>query len=271
MYRLIALDIDGTILNSDKQISPRTIAAIQAASQAGVHVVLASGRPLDGILMHLETLGLTSEDQYVVSYNGGLVQRISDGKVLCSQLLHGSDTKKLGRLAQQLGVHTHAFSLSKGLITPQVSRYTEHEAFMNDIPWTTFDYESLDDDEPIMKVMLIDEPDILEDAISKIPERYYQDYTILRSSPFFLEFMNIHTNKGAGVAALADYLSIPSQQVICIGDAGNDHHMIRWAGLGVAMGNADPQTQALADYVTLSNDQDGVAHVIEKFVLNGTD
>lgn len=267
MFRLIALDIDGTTLNSNHQISKRNIAVIRAAREAGVIVVLASGRPLDGILMHLDTLGLNQDDQFVISYNGALVQRIGDGQVLKSQLLMGKDAKRLGQIAHRMGVHTHVFSLSRGLVTPQLSRYTQHEAFMNDIPWTIMEYDQLKNDEPLMKVMMVDEPDILQMAIDQIPDEFYQDYSVLRSAPFFLEFMHPQANKGNGVAALADYLHISSDQVICIGDAGNDHHMLQWAGLGIAMGNADEQTKALADYVTGTNDEDGVALAIEKFVL----
>lgn len=267
MFRLIALDIDGTTLNSNHQISKRNIAAVQAAREAGVTVVLASGRPLDGILMHLDPLGLNQDDQFVISYNGALVQRVGDGHVLTSQLLTGNDAKHLGQIAHDMGVHTHAFSLSHGLITPQISRYTQHEAFMNDIPWTVMEYHQLADDEPLMKVMMVDEPDILQNTIDQLPDGLYQQYSVLRSAPFFLEFMHPQANKGSGVAALADYLHIPSEQVICMGDAGNDHHMLEWAGLGIAMGNADEQTKALADYVTGTNDEDGVALAIEQFVL----
>lgn len=268
MYRLIALDIDGTTLNSKNQISPRTIAAIKAATAQGIYVVLASGRPLDGVMMHLETLGLVGENQFAISYNGALIQRVSDGKVLNSQTLKGRDAKRIGATAKALGVHTHAFSLTRGLITPELSHYTEYEAQMNGIDCHLLDYAHLDDDELIMKVMMIDPPEILQPAIDQLPEAFYQDYTVLRSSAFFLEFMDPSTNKGAGVAALAEHLGIAQDEVICVGDAGNDHHMLRWAGLGVAMGNADLQTQAIADTVTASNDDDGVALVIEKYLLD---
>ena len=89
-----------------------------------------------------------------------------------------------------------------------------------------------------------------------------------RSAPFFLEFLNKNSNKGAGVRMVAEYLGLTADQVICMGDAGNDHHMIEYAGLGIAMGNAMEETKALADYVTDTNDNHGVAAAIEKFILN---
>ncbi|MEG0857514.1 MAG: HAD-IIB family hydrolase, partial [Terrisporobacter sp.] len=93
-------------------------------------------------------------------------------------------------------------------------------------------------------------------------------YTIVRSTPFFLEFLNPQANKGAGIGLLAHELGIKQDEIICVGDAGNDKHMIEYAGLGVAMGNATEDIKDLADYITLSNDDDGVAHVINKFILN---
>lgn len=267
MYRLLALDIDGTTLNSQHKISPRVVEAISQAKAAGVEVVFASGRPVEGIMMHLETLGLNQDGQFVISYNGALVQKIGSNLILGNLQVYGKDAKKIANQAYSLGVNVHAFSLKRGLITPAVSRYTEHEAFMNDIPWTTLDFNELDDDEPLIKVMMIDEPEKLEPAMAGLPSEFYQQYSILRSSPFFLEFMHPDAHKGNGVAALAEYLNIPREEVICVGDAGNDHQMLRWAGLGIAMGNADVETKALADAITGTNDEDGVAQVIEKYIL----
>jgi len=115
--------------------------------------------------------------------------------------------------------------------------------------------------------MLVDEPEILSPGVEQIPTDYYDRFTVVRSAPFFLEILNKNSNKGNGVAMLADYLGIASTEVICVGDAGNDIHMLEYAGLSVAMGNAFDDIKAIADYVTHSNEDDGVAHVIEKFIL----
>lgn len=266
-YRLLALDIDGTTLNSDHQIPSKNIEAIRRAKAAGFEVVLASGRPVEGILMHLETLGLNHPGQFVISYNGALVQQLGSDLVLGNYHLCGQDAKLLGQLAKDLSVNTHAFSLDRGLITPQISYYTEHEAMMNHIPWNQLDYAQLADDEPMVKVMMIDDPEVLQQAENNLPRDIYARYSVLRSSPFFLEFMHPKAHKGNGVATLAQHLNIAQDDVICVGDAGNDHAMLRWAGLGVAMGNADAETQALADYIAPTNDECGVAHVIEKFLF----
>ena len=114
--------------------------------------------------------------------------------------------------------------------------------------------------------MFIDPEPVLEEAIKRIPDSFYDEYTIVRSAPFFLEFLNKASSKGTGIKAVGEYLKIPQQEIICIGDAGNDLDMIEFAGLGVAMGNAFKEVKEAADYVTLTNEEDGVAHVIEKFI-----
>ncbi|MGV2704066.1 UNVERIFIED_CONTAM: sugar-phosphatase [Aeromonas salmonicida] len=268
MYKLIALDMDGTLLNPQGQISPRTHAAIAAARAKGVTVVLASGRPLEGMSRYLVELGLTGQDDYVICYNGALVQQVADQRIIRSQLLTGSDASTIARLADELEVNVHGFSVSQGLISPRVSTYTEHESHLIGMPINLIDFATLAADEQIMKVMMIDEPPQLSRAIERLPAELYERYTVVQSAPFFLEFMNKQSNKGTGVAALAAHLGLDASQVIAVGDAGNDHHMIEYAGLGVAMGNATDDIKALAQHITGRNDEDGVVQVIERFILN---
>ncbi|MBV7599126.1 sugar-phosphatase [Aeromonas sp. sia0103] len=268
MYKLIALDMDGTLLNPQGQITPRTHAAIAAARARGVTVVLTSGRPLEGMSAYLIELGLTGPDDYVICYNGALVQQVADHRILRSQLLTGADARAIAHLADELGVNIHGFSVRQGLISPRVSTYTEHESRLVDMPINLVDFATLPLDEQIMKVMMIDEEPLLSRAISQLPAELYQRYTVVRSSPYFLEFMNKQSNKGTGVAALAEHLGLSAAQVIAVGDAGNDRHMIEYAGLGVAMGNATEEIKGLAQHTTARNDDEGVAKVIEQFILN---
>ncbi|WP_337164877.1 sugar-phosphatase [Vibrio fluvialis] len=268
MYKLIALDIDGTLLNSQKQISPRTKLAIAEAREQGIKVVLASGRPIDGMRSKLEELNIQSKDDYVLYYNGSMVANVGTGEIIYQQTLDGRSAKMVARLANEMGVNTHAFSQVHGLITPKTSKYTEVEAQINGLSITEMDFEQLEDDHPIIKAMIVAEPELLTRTIASLPADLHQQYTIVQSAPFFLEFLNTQSNKGVGVKAIADHLNIPASQVICMGDAENDHHMLQYAGMGIAMANAMEETKRIADYITLSNDEDGVAAAIEKFALN---
>ena len=268
MYKLIAIDMDGTLLNDKKQISPDNYEAIQKARESGVKVVLASGRPLVGFKRYLEELDLVSEDEYVVAFNGAIVQSSGGNKIISKTALDLEDYKDLYELSKELKVNIHALTETT-VISPKDSKYTRLESEMNLIHCEIIDVEDVPLDTSILKVMFIDDPKIIDEIVDMIPETVSGKYTIVRSAPFFLEFLHKEVNKGSGVSALAEKLNIKQEEVICIGDAGNDMHMIKYAGLGVAMGNAFPEIKRVSDFITKTNNQDGVAHVINKFILNG--
>jgi Cof subfamily protein (haloacid dehalogenase superfamily) len=268
MYKLVAIDMDGTLLNSDHALTPRLISAVHEATQKGVHVVLASGRPTAGMLLTINELGLTSDDHYMLAYNGSLSLKVASQNVLRSRLLTAQDAVELQQLALQLGVNTHAFCTTNGLITPKHNKYAERESSVNNVPIKVLDYQQLSPQQAIIKVLLTGEPEHLDSVIDEIPKALYERYTIVRSAGIFLEFMHKGSGKGSAVQALTESLGLSREQVICIGDQGNDISMLEYAGLGVAMGNADREVKAIANYTTSDNDQYGVAQVLEKFILN---
>lgn len=266
MYKLIALDMDGTLLNDEKKITADTKKAIEEARKSGKYVVLCSGRPIEGIERYLDELNMNTEDDYVISFNGAMVQHADTKKAIGRKTLKGKDLKYLYEESKKLGVNIHGFS-KNGCITPKMSEYSRLEGKINGIPVHEIDYTTIDDNEDISKVMMIDEPEVLQKAVDNLPEELYNKYTVVRSAPYFLEFLNKEANKGVGVGMLADHLNIKREEVICVGDAGNDLHMIEYAGLGVAMENATEDVKEKASYVTKSNNDDGIAHVIKKFML----
>lgn len=267
MIKLIALDMDGTLLNNEKCISEGNFIAIQKAKKAGIKVVLASGRPLQGLQAHLETLGLTSDEDFVVSYNGSLVQRVGNGEIIHQTSLKGVDAKALLTVSQQLGVFIHAFSIKQGLITHKHNTWTDLEANINGITATEVDFNQLDDDEDIIKIMMVAEEDNLNTAIKNLPKPLKQQYTVVRSAAFFLEFLHPNSNKGIAIEKLSHLLDIDSKEVMSMGDAENDHAMLKFSGIAVAMENADVETKAIANYITKSNSEDGVAFAIEQKAL----
>ncbi|GCD12493.1 sugar-phosphatase [Clostridium tagluense] len=268
MYKLIAIDMDGTLLSDEKKISPANYEAIQQARENGVKVVIASGRPLVGFKKYLEQLNLVSEDDYAVAFNGALVQSSQGGEIISKTTLTLQDYKDLYKLSKELNVNIHALT-ETSVISPKDTIYTRGEAEMNGISNEIIAVEDVAVDTTIVKVMFVDKPEIIEEIMQKIPEEVSSKYTVVRSAPFYLEFLDKSVNKGAGVAALAKKLNIKQEEVICIGDAGNDIHMIKYAGLGVAMGNAFPEVKKIANFITKTNEEDGVAYIINKFILNG--
>jgi Cof subfamily protein (haloacid dehalogenase superfamily) len=268
MYKLVALDIDGTLLNSQKQLTSRVCAAIESAKQQGIKIVLASGRPLEGMLSTAKSLGLDGIDDFILPFNGSLIMKPFNKEILHSAILKGKDAIELKQIADNLGVNILAFSPTRGLITPKQNTYTDYEAKLNNIEYSIFDFALLEQDEPILKVMMIDAPDLLTQAIGQLPNTLKAKYSMARSLPFFYEFTNHDSNKGMGMKVLAKHLNLTAEEIICVGDAENDLQMIQFAGLGVAMENASEQIKESANYICASNDQDGVAEVFEKYVLN---
>lgn len=267
MYKLIAIDMDGTLLKEDKSISDRTKKAIQNAKDKGVTVVLATGRPVEGVNKALTELNMYTDKDYVLSYNGSLVQKTKSKEVISKVSLKGEDYHYLKKISDELNVNIHAFCEKKGLITPENSKYTEVEAEINNIDINIVDMSKIKNDDTIIKVMMIDEPEILGAAIEKLPKEVYEKYTVVRSTPYFLEFLNKNANKGVGVELLAKHLGVKQEEIITLGDADNDLHMIEYAGLGIAMGNAFDSVKKIANYITDTNENHGVAKAIEKFVL----
>lgn len=268
MYKLIALDMDGTLLTSDKRISERTQRAISQARENGATVVLASGRPIDGMREKLDLLNLKGDNEFVVYFNGSMVKELGTDKIIHSAIINGKDAKQVAATAKQLGAYCHAFSTEFGLITPEMNEYTDIEATINNIPVTVMDFDQLADDHPIIKAMIVGAPESITQISQAISPEMRENFTVVQSAPIFLEFLNPESNKGVGVKAIADHLGITADEVICMGDAENDHHMIEYAGLGVAMANAMAQTKEIADLITKSNDEDGVAEIIEQYMLN---
>ncbi|WP_414147798.1 sugar-phosphatase [Erwinia sp. BNK-24-b] len=266
--KLIAIDMDGTLLNPQHEVTPDVKRAIQAARDKGVAIVLATGRPFIGIQRYLEELDLQQEGQYCITNNGALVQQAATGDCVAESTLNYDDYLYVEKLARELGVHFQALTKSL-LFTPNkdISEYTVHEASLTGMPLRYRAVEEMDKSATFPKVMMIDPPEKLDEAITRIPQEAHDRYTIMKSSPYFLEILSKDVNKGAGVKALAERLGLSRDEVMAIGDQENDLAMLEFAGTGVAMGNGIDAVKAAAQFVTKTNTEDGVAHAIEKFAL----
>jgi Cof subfamily protein (haloacid dehalogenase superfamily) len=266
---LIAIDMDGTLLNPQHQITPVVKQALTAARAKGVHVVLATGRPYVGVRDYLRQLDIQGDGDFCITYNGALVLRAADGACVLQETLGFDDYLYFEKLAREFGVHFQAFDFDT-LYTPNknIGKYTIHEASMTGIPLKYRSVEEMDRNIRFPKVMMVDEAELLDSAIARLPAEARERYTIMKSAPYYLEILHKRVDKGAGVKMLADHLSIPQQNVMALGDQANDTAMIEYAGVGVAMGNAIPELKAVAQHITTANTEDGVARAIEKFVLN---
>lgn len=265
---LIASDMDGTLLTSQHVISHRTQKSIQAAVERGIRFVIASGRPWPGIAPYVKELGLDRPGNFCVSNNGALIHEADSGSIVNSHTLSIKDYCQIATLAQQLGVHCHAVTAEK-IYTPNrdISPYTVREAFLTNMPLEYCPVSEMNKFLRFSKIMLIDEPELLSEALQRIPQQLYTRFTMVKSSPFFFEVLNTKASKGNAVEWVANYCQIKMEQVMCLGDHENDVSMLERAGFGVAMGNAVPAAAQAANIVTLDNDSDGVALAIERYAL----
>lgn len=266
--KLIAIDIDGTLLNSQHQITPRVLESIQKAEKQGIKVVLCTGRPLLGVADQLHQLKLDQGENYVITYNGSLVQEVISKKIIASYTLSYENFIEIESMARLLGSHLHTLDLQHiYTANTHISPYTIHEATLTKMPLHYRPVDHMTPEMTIVKMMMIEPEEKLDQVIARIPDWFKEKYTTVKSAPFYFEVLNKQASKGSAVRLLADYLGIKQEEVMAIGDQENDATMIEYAGMGVAMGNATPAIKALANIETLSNDEDGVAHIIEKFAL----
>ena len=268
MIKLIAVDIDGTLLNDQGQILPATIQAVQQAAAAGQKIVLCTGRPLCGVTDYLKQLGLWQHaDQYVISYNGSLIQTTTQ-TTLMSHQLQFNDYLDLLEFAHQ---NQAAFSLLTPAcmyVTPgDQNRVILKEAATVKIELQTrtlAEMRALPNLIPV-KGMILDEPAKLDYLQTVMPKAFKQRFTVLRSQKDHLEFTHPLASKESALRQLAGLLKIEPVATMAIGDEQNDLGVIKAAGIGVAMGNAVPQLRAIADQVTADNNHNGVGEAILKW------
>ncbi len=265
MYKLLAIDLDGTLLKSDGTISKANVEAIGEARKKGIRVVLATGRPLNGIKRYLKELNLIG-DEYVIVFNGAVTEKIKNFEVIREEGVSLKDLEEIYALSKKLHVDIHVHTTQQ-CITPKINKFSEFEAGLNSIQLTEMKFEELPKDTEVIKMMLVGEKEKI-DTISKLVDEYYLNkYTVVRSLEYYLEFLNKNANKGEALRQLAKMLNIDKEEIISIGDNENDINMIKFAGMGVAMANAEENVKANADYITSSNNEDGVAKVIKKFIF----
>lgn len=268
MFKLIALDMDGTLLKGDNTISQETKKAIKLAKEKGIKIVIATGRPIQGVMNYLEELDLINDDEYVIAYNGSSIYNTKTLEPIVRSGLTGKDFKDIYKLSKSLGVEFHGFT-DECCIAPKENRYTEAEIQHNNIDVKIIDIENdIDDNDFIIKAMILDEKEKLDQAVKIIPKEYFERYNALRTVSFIFEFMNKNCSKSSALKALCSHLNIPQNEVIAFGDGDNDIDMLQFAGLGVAMGNASHYVKSKADYITLSNEEDGIADALYKKILN---
>jgi len=266
-YKMIVLDMDDTLLQDDHTVSEATKAALIKAQEQGVKVVLASGRPTFAMWDTARELHLSDYGSYILSFNGAKITNCRTNEEIFSSTLLPEVVHQLFELSKREKVWLHTY-VGDTIVTEENNPFTEIEAQITGLPIKAVpnfvDYIK----DPVVKGLMVKEEDILKNVEKVLQTELSEQLSVMRSKPFFLEFTEKGVTKGTSLSLLIDRLGITREEVIAMGDSYNDAAMIEFAGLGIAMGNAPDDIKLIADYVTDTNNNDGVAKAVEKFILN---
>jgi cof-like hydrolase len=267
-YKMIVLDLDGTLTNNKKEITPRTKEALMKAQAKGVKIVLASGRPTYGIMPLAEELELKKNGGFILAFNGGKIIDCSDCRTIFEQKLDETLVPLLYHAAKEAGMQILTYQGEGIVATDKNDKYVQEEARINKMPVEEYDDFLQQLVYPVNKCLIVGDPAPLHQLEIKLKKELEGRMDVYRSADYFLECVPLGIDKARSLDRLITTLGITKEEVIACGDGYNDLSMINFSGLGVAMSNAADDIKAQADYVTLSNEEDGIAHVVDKFILS---
>lgn len=267
-YKLLVLDVDGTLLNEAKEISKRTLAALLKVQQMGVRIVLASGRPTYGLLPLAKSLELGNYGGYLVSYNGCQIISAQNGEILFERRINPELVPYLEKKARKNNFALLTYHDDTLVTDSPENRHVQREAALNHLQIIREDEFSAGIDfAPCKCVLVSDDEEALIDLEAYWKKRLDGTMDVFRSERYFLEVVPCGIDKANTLGALLDMLKVKRDEVMAIGDGVCDVTMIQLAGMGVAMGHSPESVKACADYVTVSNEDDGVAQAVEKAIL----
>lgn len=265
-YELLVLDVDGTLVNTKKEITEKTREAVIECQENGVRVAIASGRCTEGIRHQAREIKLDEFGGYIISYNGGRITNCRTGEVVYDIPLPEGMIHELYDYSRKEKTGILTYYDGKIIAHSDTDPYIVVDAKGCDIPIRVPENFHREVTFPVNKCILTGEPEHLEQLEKKAAKDFEGRLSVYRSEGFYLEMMPLGVDKGYGVSKLLQKLGYGRGQMICCGDGFNDLQMIEYAGLGVAMANASEELRKRADYVAPSCDEDGLVEVINRFI-----
>lgn len=270
-YEMIVLDLDGTLTNRDKVITPRTKTALMEAMEQGKKVVLASGRPTYGVMPLARELKLAEYGGYILAYNGGVIMDCQTEELVFSRMLPVEANHRIIELALKNRVDFLTYDGEVILTSNEENPYAKIESGINHLRLHQLEIDEFFArvDFAVPKFLFVDDGDYLASVEPKVKAALGKNFSVYRSEPYFLEILPQGVDKAQSLERLLEVTGIKREEMIACGDGYNDLSMIKFAGLGVAMENGVLPVRKAADYITASNNEDGVGLVVEKFMLDG--
>lgn len=267
-YNMLVLDIDGTLVGPDKTISEKTREAIIKAQQRGKIVAIASGRSIAGIRKTASNISLEQYGGYVIAYNGTTVVNCKTGECIYNQMVPQELVRPVYEAAKRVnaGIVVYNDNTKEMISGNGLNEYIKIDAGACNVTINEVSDFVKAINFPFNKFLLSGKPEHMAEVEKIMAKEFGDRLNVFRSDPFYVELLPRYVDKGVAVEKLVKHLDIQREKVICIGDSYNDLPMLRFAGMGVAMGNAQQEVKEMADYVTGANDEDGIVNVIDKFM-----
>ncbi|MBQ9833065.1 MAG: HAD family phosphatase [Clostridia bacterium] len=263
MYKILALDIDDTLLNSKRELSEANKQAIIKAREAGICVTLATGRSFTGAKRVSDELGLTG---LMINYGGAVITDIEKQEAISFSEVDSDRIIELLELAREIGIHAHIYQ-DDTVISEVRNEWVKGYTGILSLPLKVDPDLRKKKWERIPKVLFITYPDHAEKLIPRLKKRYEGILKVSGSTAGFIEFNNVGFDKGTALKKIADSMGVKQSEVVAAGDNTLDAEMIEWAGLGVAVDNAKDAIKQIADIVVPSCDDDGIAYLINNYLL----
>lgn len=270
-YEILALDIDGTITDSNRELPEAVRQGLIDIQKAGKKIVLATGRADSGVAQLIQDLEMDKYGSYVATYNGAKLRQCDTGEVICNLTFPQEMIRpvfEVVRCYSDVDMTTVTTDAMYSYFKNEPNKYTQLESGICGFPITKVEDPSLEIYFPVNAFLVTAEPSILVTVCEQLNMIFSSVLDIYLSDPYFLEVMPKDISKAHSLGVLLEHLGMTQDNLIACGDGQNDISMIQFAGLGVAMENASDKVKNAADYITLSNDENGVLHVIEKFMKN---
>lgn len=262
-YKLLAVDIDGTLLNSQGKLTDQTQKRIQEARERGVLFVLSTGRPIQGVKSLVDQIG---GDFPLITYNGAMVLRGKSQEVLYSSSLRNEDLLEAYQAGEKRQATMLIWSDNK-LYANKDNQKSRHYSSLTNTPFKVI--ETIDElNRPATKILWYEEENLLKEYQKELDGEIVSNTMVYHTSrPYFLEFVHRKASKAIAIEQLCQAFQIKREETIAVGDSYNDISMIEYAAVGVAMENAPDEIKEKADFITRDCDHEGVSHVIERFIL----
>jgi Cof subfamily protein (haloacid dehalogenase superfamily) len=265
-YKMLVLDMDDTLLTDDHKISELNKKVLLEAQAKGVYVVLASGRPTSAMTAYAKELELDLNDSYIISFNGAIISTVKDDLVLFEQKLTVEQIHELYDYSVKMKTHIITY-LDNEIISETDSEYIEIEKEITGLAHHKVPSFKDAVSKPAVKCILLAEPCYLKEQEQDL-KLAMPHLSVAMSKPFFLEAAQNGIDKAASIKILAEKLNIHQSEIIAVGNAGNDLTMVEYAGLGVWVDNVTPELRERANVIVASNNNDGVAEVVQRYILN---